>query len=123
MEDHMQHCALITGITGQDGSYLAELLLEKGYRVVGMVRRASTENFERIAHLRDRIELRQADLLDQLSLIDLLRSVRPTEIYNLAAMSFVPTSWQQPVLTAELDAVGVTRVLEAVRVVVVEGGG
>ena len=116
----MQHCALITGITGQDGSYLGELLLEKGYRVVGMVRRASTENFERIAHLRDRIELRQADLLDQLSLIDLLRSVRPTEIYNLAAMSFVPTSWQQPVLTAEFDAVGVTRVLEAMRLVVPE---
>jgi len=114
----MQQCALITGITGQDGSYLAELLLEKGYRVAGMVRRASTENFERIAHLRDRIELRQADLLDQLSLIDLLRSVRPTEIYNLAAMSFVPTSWQQPVLTAEFDAVGVTRLLEAMRLVV-----
>jgi GDPmannose 4,6-dehydratase len=114
----MQQRALITGITGQDGSYLAELLLEKGYRVVGMVRRASTENFERIAHLRDRIELRQADLLDQLSLIDLLRSVRPTEIYNLAAMSFVPTSWQQPVLTAEFDAVGVTRLLEAMRLVV-----
>ena len=116
----MERCALITGITGQDGSYLAELLLEKSYRVVGMVRRASTENFERIAHLRDRIELRQADLLDQLSLIDLLRSVRPTEIYNLAAMSFVPTSWQQPVLTAEFDAVGVTRVLEAMRLVVPE---
>ena len=113
----MQRCALVTGITGQDGSYLAEFLLEKGYRVVGMVRRASTENFERIAHLRDRIELRQADLLDQLSLIDLLRSVRPTEIYNLAAMSFVPTSWQQPVLTAEFDAVGVTRLLEAMRLV------
>jgi GDPmannose 4,6-dehydratase len=113
----MKRCALVTGITGQDGSYLAELLLEKGYRVVGMVRRASTENFERIAHIRDRIELRQADLLDQLSLIDLLRSVRPTEIYNLAAMSFVPTSWQQPVLTAEFDAVGVTRLLEAMRLV------
>src|SRR5215468_12641594 len=116
----MKRCALITGITGQDGSYLAELLLEKGYRVVGMVRRASTENFERIAHLRALIELRQADLLDQLSLIDLLRSVRPTEIYNLAAMSFVPTSWQQPVLTAEFDAVGVTRLLEAMRLVVPE---
>ncbi len=113
----MERRALITGVTGQDGSYLAELLLEKGYRVVGMVRRASTENFERIAHLRDRIELRQADLLDQLSLIDLLRAVRPTEIYNLAAMSFVPTSWQQPVLTAEFDAVGVTRLLEAIRLV------
>src|SRR5207247_1899367 len=109
--------ALITGITGQDGSYLAELLLEKGYRIVGMVRRASTENFERVAHLRDRIELRQADLLDQLSLIDLLRAVEPDEIYNLAAQSFVPTSWQQPVLTAEFDAVGVTRLLEAIRLV------
>src|SRR5438046_2479728 len=109
--------ALITGITGQDGSYLAELLLEKGYRVVGMVRRASTENFERIAHLRDRVDLRQADLLDQLSLIDLLRAVEPDEIYHLAAQSFVPTSWQQPVLTAEFDAVGVTRLLEAVRLV------
>ena len=109
--------ALITGITGQDGSYLAELLLEKGYRVVGMVRRASTENFERIAHLRERVDLRQADLLDQLSLIDLLRAVEPDEIYNLAAQSFVPTSWQQPVLTAEFDAVGVTRLLEAVRLV------
>ncbi len=112
--------ALITGITGQDGSYLAELLLEKGYRVVGMVRRASTENFERIAHVRDRIELRQADLLDQLSLIELLRAVKPDEIYNLAAQSFVPTSWQQPVLTAEFDAVGVTRLLEAVRLVLPE---
>ena len=109
--------ALITGITGQDGSYLAELLLEKGYRVVGMVRRASTENFERIAHIRDRVDLRQADLLDQLSLIDVLRAVEPDEIYNLAAQSFVPTSWQQPVLTAEFDAVGVTRLLEAVRLV------
>ena len=107
--------ALITGITGQDGSYLAEWLLTRGYGVVGMVRRASTENFERIAHLRDRIELRQADLLDQLSLIDLLRTVRPDEIYNLAAQSFVPTSWAQPVLTAEFDAVGVTRLLEAMR--------
>jgi GDPmannose 4,6-dehydratase len=109
--------ALITGITGQDGSYLAELLLEKGYRVVGMVRRASTENFERITHLRERIELRQADLLDQLSLIDVLRTVQAEEIYNLAAQSFVPTSWQQPVLTAEFDAVGVTRLLEAIRLV------
>ena len=109
--------ALITGVTGQDGSYLAELLLEKGYRVVGMVRRASTENFERIAHLRDRIELRQADLLDQLSLIDLIRTVAPDEIYNLAAQSFVPTSWVQPVLTADFDAVGVTRILEAMRLV------
>jgi GDPmannose 4,6-dehydratase len=115
-----RRCAIITGVTGQDGSYLAELLLEKGYRVVGVVRRASTENFERIAHLRDRLELRQADLLDQLSLIDLMKSVRPDEVYNLAAMSFVPTSWQQPVLTAEFDAVGVTRMLEAVRLVAPE---
>jgi len=111
----MKRTALITGITGQDGSYLAEFLLTQGYRVVGMVRRASTENFERIAHLRDRIELRQADLLDQLSLITLVQDVQPDEIYNLAAQSFVPTSWQQPVLTADFDAVGVTRVLEAMR--------
>ena len=107
--------ALITGITGQDGSYLAELLLEKGYRVVGMVRRSSAENFYRIEHIRDRIELEQADLLDQYSLIDLMRRTRPDEVYNLAAMSFVPTSWSQPVLTAEFDATGVTRVLEAIR--------
>src|SRR5258706_519088 len=111
----MGRTAIITGVTGQDGSYLAEFLLTQGYRVVGMVRRASTENFERIAHLRDRIELRQADLLDQLSLITLLKDVQPHEIYNLAAQSFVPTSWQQPVLTADFDAVGVTRVLEAMR--------
>ena len=116
----MARTAVITGITGQDGSYLAELLLEKGYSVVGMVRRASTENFERIAPFRDRVELRQADLLDQLSLIEVLREVRPDEIYNLAAQSFVPTSWQQPVLTAEFDAVGVTRVLEAMRLVAPE---
>jgi GDPmannose 4,6-dehydratase len=106
---------LITGVTGQDGSYLAELLLGKGYRVVGMVRRASTENFERIGHLRDRLELKQADLLDQQSLITILSDVRPDEIYNLAAQSFVPTSWVQPVLTAEFDAVGVTKLLEAMR--------
>src|SRR5215467_12623256 len=112
----MGRTALITGITGQDGSYLAEFLLAQGYRVVGMVRRASTENFERIAHFRDKVELRQADLLDQLSLIDLVRDVRPDEIYNLAAQSFVPTSWLQPVLTADFDAVGVTRVLEALRI-------
>jgi GDPmannose 4,6-dehydratase len=112
--------AVITGITGQDGSYLAEWLLERGYRVVGIVRRASTENFERIAPFRDRIELRQADLLDQLSLIEVLKAVQPDEIYNLAAQSFVPTSWQQPVLTAEFDAVGVTRVLEAMRLVAPE---
>jgi GDPmannose 4,6-dehydratase len=113
--DPRTRTALITGITGQDGSYLAEFLLARGYRVVGMVRRASTENFERIAEIRDRIELRQADLLDELSLIDLLRAVEPDEIYNLAAQSFVPTSWVQPVLTAEFDAVGVTRLLEAMR--------
>jgi GDPmannose 4,6-dehydratase len=111
----VKRTALITGITGQDGSYLAEFLLAKGYRVVGMVRRASTENFERIAHLRDRLELRQADLLDQLSLIGLVKDTQPHEIYNLAAQSFVPTSWEQPMLTAEFDAVGVTRMLEAVR--------
>jgi GDPmannose 4,6-dehydratase len=109
--------ALITGVTGQDGSYLAEFLLARGYRVAGMVRRASTENFERIAHVRDRLELHQADLLDQLSLIDLLRRLAPDEVYNLAAQSFVPTSWVQPVLTAEFDAVGVTRLLEALRLV------
>jgi GDPmannose 4,6-dehydratase len=109
--------ALITGITGQDGSYLADFLLEKGYRVVGMVRRSSTENFERIEHLRGKVEIRQADLLDQLSLINLLREVRPCEVYNLASQSFVPTSWEQPVLTGEFTALGVTRVLEAVRLV------
>ena len=109
--------AIITGVTGQDGSYLAELLLAKGYRVVGMVRRSSTENFERIDHLHGKIELMQADLLDQLSLIELLEKVKPQEVYNLAAQSFVPTSWQQPVLTAEFTALGVTRLLEAVRLV------
>jgi GDPmannose 4,6-dehydratase len=109
--------ALITGITGQDGSYLADCLLAKGYRVVGMVRRASTENFERIEHLRGQVEIRQADLLDQLSLINLLREVRPREVYNLAAQSFVPTSWEQPVLTGEFTALGVTRMLDAVRLV------
>jgi GDPmannose 4,6-dehydratase len=108
---------LITGVTGQDGSYLAELLLEKGYEVCGMVRRASVEKFERIEHLRGRVRLVQADLLDQLSLIELVKSFRPHEIYNLAAQSFVPTSWTQPMLTAEFDAVGVTRMLEAVRLV------
>src|SRR2546428_14147147 len=97
-----QRRALITGITGQDGSYLAEFLLEKGYHVVGMVRRSSTESFERIAHLRDRIDIREGDLLDQLSLITLLKDLRPHEIYNLAAMSFVPTSWEQPILTGEV---------------------
>jgi GDPmannose 4,6-dehydratase len=112
--------AVITGVTGQDGSYLAELLLGKGYRVVGVVRRASTENFERIGHLRDRLELVQADLLDQQSMVTVLSDVRPDEIYNLAAQSFVPTSWVQPVLTAEFDAVGVTRLLEAMRSTVPE---
>ncbi|MDX2167837.1 MAG: GDP-mannose 4,6-dehydratase [Deltaproteobacteria bacterium] len=109
--------ALITGITGQDGSYLAELLLAKGYTVSGLVRRASSENFARIEHLRDRLTLLQADLLDQLSLIRAVEQAQPDEVYNLAAMSFVPTSWQQPMLTAEFDAVGVTRVLEAIRIV------
>jgi GDPmannose 4,6-dehydratase len=109
--------ALITGITGQDGSYLAELLLEQGYDVSGMVRRSSLEKFERLNHLRDRITIVQADLLDQLSLIQVIEETHPDEVYNLAAQSFVPTSWTQPVLTAEFTAVGVTRVLEAVRLV------
>ena len=109
--------ALITGITGQDGSYLAELLLAKGYQVTGMVRRASTETFDRIAHFKDQISLRQADLLDQFSLVKLLDEVQPDEIYNLAAMSFVPTSWNQPVLTGEFTALGVTKLLEAMRMV------
>jgi len=109
--------ALITGITGQDGSYLAELLLEKGYTVFGMVRRASKDNFGRLEHFRHRVELKQADLLDQLSLIRLLEESRPHELYNLAAQSFVPTSWSQPVLTAEFTALGVTRVLDAIRLV------
>src|SRR3954470_21375437 len=107
--------ALITGITGQDGSYLAELLLEKGYEVHGMVRRASTEKFDRIEHLRDQITLHQADLLDQRSLVDALRAAKPQEVYNLAAMLFVAVSWIQPTLTAEFTGVGVTRMLEAVR--------
>ena len=107
--------ALITGITGQDGSYLAELLLSKGYDVYGMVRRASTENFERIGHLHGQVTLKQADLLDELSLIELMEDVMPDEIYNLAAMSFVPTSWSQPMLTGEFTAIGVTRVLDAMR--------
>jgi GDPmannose 4,6-dehydratase len=107
--------ALITGITGQDGSHLADWLLEKGYEVHGVVRRSSTENFERIAHLADRVQLHQADLLDQLSIINVFQSVQPEEVYNLAAMSFVPTSWTQPVLTGEFTAIGVTRVLEAIR--------
>jgi GDPmannose 4,6-dehydratase len=109
--------ALITGITGQDGSYLADFLLEKGYDVFGMVRRSSMEKFDRIEHIKDRIHIKQADLLDQYSIIKLLEEVQPDEIYNLAAMSFVPTSWNQPVLTAEFTGVGVTRMLEAVRAV------
>src|SRR5438094_4433578 len=107
--------ALITGIAGQDGSYLAELLLEQGYEVHGVVRRASTETFERIAHLSGRVHLHQADLLDQLSVIDVIKASQPAEVYNLAAQSFVPTSWTQPVLTGEFTALGVTRVLEAIR--------
>ncbi len=107
--------ALITGVTGQDGSYLAELLLDEGYEVYGLVRRSSTETFERIAHLRDRLTLLQGDLLDQSSLAAALDASRPHEVYNLAAQSFVHASWQQPVLTAEFTAVGVTRLLEAVR--------
>jgi GDPmannose 4,6-dehydratase len=107
--------ALITGITGQDGSYLAEFLLDKGYEVHGMVRRSSTENFERIDHLTDRLSLIQADLLDPTSLVEALEEAQPAEVYNLGAQSFVPTSWKQPVLTAEFTAVGVTRLLEAIR--------
>src|SRR5437879_2980960 len=107
--------ALITGVTGQDGSYLAELLLVNGYEVHGMVRRSSSENFDRIGHLSGKIHLHQADLLDQLSIIDVMKETRPDEVYNLAAQSFVPTSWKQPVLTSEFTAVGVTRVLEAIR--------
>ncbi len=110
-----QKIALITGITGQDGSYLAELLLNKGYRVCGMVRRSSTENFQRIEHLRQRIQLHQGDLLDHTSLAKILEQTQPAEVYNLAAQSFVPTSWQQPVLTAEFTALGVTRLLDAIR--------
>src|SRR5919201_2032050 len=107
--------ALITGITGQDGSYLAELLLAKGYRVVGIVRRSSTTPYERIAHLIDKIDLVSADLLDQTSLTDVVHEHQPSEIYNLAAQSFVQTSWTQPVLTGEFTALGVTRMLEAMR--------
>ena len=107
--------ALITGITGQDGSYLAEFLLEKGYEVVGMVRRASTESFERIDHIKDKLTFAQADLLDQLSMLRMIEEHHPDEVYNLAAQSFVPTSWAQPVLTGEFDALGVTKMLEAIR--------
>ncbi len=109
--------AIITGITGQDGSYLADLLLEKGYEVFGMIRRSSTDCLERLTHIEDRITLKQADLLDQLSLVSLIEEVKPDEVYNLAAQSFVPTSWHQPVLTGEFNALGVTKVLEAIRVV------
>ena len=112
-----QKIALITGITGQDGSYLAEFLLSKGYKVYGMVRRASTEKFERIEHLTGQVELIQGDLLDQSSLVSILKQSKPQEVYNLAAQSFVPTSWGQPVLTAEFTAIGVTKMLEAIRAV------
>jgi len=113
----MKKRALITGVTGQDGSYLSELLLDKGYDVFGLVRRSSVDTIDRIAHLVDRITFIQADLLDQSSLISALRQARPHEVYNLAAQSFVPTSWHQPVLTAEFTALGVTRMLEAVRTI------
>jgi GDPmannose 4,6-dehydratase len=109
--------ALITGITGQDGSYLAELLLQKGYKVFGMVRRASVDKYERIAHIMDKVHLIQGDLLDQYSLISVLKQAQPSEVYNLAAQSFVPTSWAQPVLTSEFTAIGVTRMLESIRLV------
>jgi GDPmannose 4,6-dehydratase len=109
--------ALITGVTGQDGSYLAEFLLQKGYQVVGMVRRASRPNFERVQHILDDLTIVQGDLLDQVSLFDIIREHRPQEVYNLAAQSFVPTSWAQPVLTAEFTALGVTRMLDAIRMV------
>jgi len=111
----MTQTALITGITGQDGSYLAEFLLEKGYRVVGMTRRSSTDSMQRIEHLGDRIELLQGDVLDQASLVAAIQAAKPMEVYNLAAMSFVPTSWNQPVLTGEFTGLGVTRMLEAIR--------
>src|SRR4030066_224834 len=107
--------AIITGITGQDGSYLAELLLSKGYRVIGMIRRSSVVTFERIEHIQDLVEIIQGDLHDQSSLMDLMETYKPDEVYNLAAQSFVPTSWNQPVLTGEVTALGVTRMLEAIR--------
>jgi GDPmannose 4,6-dehydratase len=112
-----QKTALITGITGQDGSYLAEFLLSQGYNVVGMVRRTSTINFDRLAHFQDQITIVQGDLLDQMSLIGILQAHQPDEVYNLAAQSFVPTSWEQPVLTGEFTALGVTRILDAIRIV------
>src|SRR5471030_2381670 len=117
-----QKTALITGITGQDGSYLAELLLEEGYRVVGMTRRTSTDVHERIRHLAERIEFYSGDLLDQSSITAIVADVRPTEIYNLAAQSFVPASFSQPVLTGEFTALGVTRVLESIRSVNLKSG-
>ncbi|NJD59880.1 MAG: GDP-mannose 4,6-dehydratase [Anaerolineales bacterium] len=109
--------ALITGITGQDGSYLAEFLIEKGYTVIGMVRRSSTINFERIEHIQDKITIVSGDLMDQISIIDIIKAYRPNEVYNLAAQSFVQTSWVQPVFTGEVTALGVTRVLDAIRLV------
>lgn len=108
---------VVSGVTGQDGSHLADFLLEQGYEVVGLIRRTSTINFERIAHIQDKIQIVQADLLDEVSLIDVLREYHPQEVYNLAAQSFVPTSWKQPVLTGEVTALGVTRVLDAIRIV------
>lgn len=113
----MSKTALITGITGQDGSYLAELLLEKGYTVVGMVRRASTINLDRIEHIQNKLHIAQGDLVDLISIVDVLRQYEPDEVYNLAAQSFVPTSWQQPILTGEVTALGVTRMLDAIRLV------
>lgn len=113
----MEKTALVTGVTGQDGSYLAEMLLGRGYDVIGMVRRSSTVNWERIAHFQDRITIAYGDVLDEVSLINVLREYRPREVYNLAAQSFVPTSWVQPVLTGEFTALGVTRMLDAVRIV------
>src|SRR5580704_9698768 len=113
----MSKRALITGVTGQDGSYLSEFLLEQGYTVIGMVRRSSTVNYERIAHIQDRLELVAGDVMDEASLIAVLRDHRPTEVYNLAAQSFVQTSWSQPVLTGETTALGVTRLLDAIRIV------
>src|SRR5881227_1648897 len=112
----MKQRALITGITGQDGSYLAEFLLEQGYEVIGLIRRSSTINFERISHIQDRLTLVSGDLLDEMSLVSALREYRPTEVYNLAAQSFVPTSWTQSVFTGEVTALGVTRLLDAVRI-------
>jgi len=117
MAEQSRPRAMITGITGQDGSYLAELLLEKGYEVYGVVRRTSTETVERVDHIKERIHFIQADLTDQASVIDAVAETRPHEIYNLAAQSFVPTSWKQPILTGDVTALGVTRVLEAIRVV------